>query len=667
MTIRIKKEDCINLERAVSLEWLETNGIGGYASSTIIGCHTRRYHGLLVVRLSDPPGRFVLLSKVEDSLFDEERELFLGVHKYPGVFHPRGHRYQSGFEQAEVPRFDYQLGGTSLRKEIALVEGSDTVLLCYTASRNRAAARLRVKPLLAYRDFHQLTRENIHFRVRTYPAEQGFMIDPYQGMPRLHVRVGGTFQHLPTPVWYHDFEYLAEARRGFDCLEDLFCAGLIECDLPVGEPVVLAASTAPVERDPRELWADELERRHVRARGRHGSHLERELSRSARQFFTTSPGGGRAVTAGFPWFLEWGRDAMIALPGLHLGVGDDALFLEVLETFAAKERGGLLPNFIGEIPERDAYNSADAALWFAWAVQQYLERTGDTDGVQGRLFGTLKRIFRCTRDGLAPGLRITAEGLLHAGSPDENLTWMDARVDGRPVTPRHGCAVELNALWYNLVRLVEELGGRFADPVAAEARTAAQGFPAAFLAAFWIEEEERLGDVWRDGELDRSLRPNQVFAVSLPYSPLDRDRALGVLRSVRSHLVTPMGLRTLSPREPGYRGRYQGGPAERDLAYHNGTVWPFLLGHFADAWLKLTDHPVFAVEKLSEYRDRLARHLEEGCLGSIAEVFDGDPPPLPGGAPSQAWSVAEVLRMSHLIERARKGAAKAGGGSGCAS
>lgn len=661
MSIRIKKDDCINLERALGLEWLDTNGIGGYASSTIVGCHTRRYHGLLVVRLAEPPGKFVLLSKVEDSLFSEDQEYMLGVHKYPGAFHPRGHRYQSAFEQAEVPRFDYQLGGTTLRKELALVEGSDTVLLHYTASKNRVAARLRVKPLLAYRDFHALTRENIQFRVRTYPAEQGFMIDPYQNLPRLHVRIGGTFQHLPTPVWYRNFEYVVEARRGFDCHEDLFCAGVIECELPVGEPVVLAASTGPVERDPRELWAEEIERRQARVRGRRGSHLERELARSARQFFTAGAAGGRTVTAGYPWFLEWGRDAMIALPGLTLGAGDDGLFLEVLETFAAKERSGLLPNFIGETPERDAYNSADAALWLAWAVQQYLERTGDHDGVRAKLFDTLKRIFRCTRDGAAPGLGLTAEGLLTAGSPDENLTWMDARVDGAPVTPRHGCAVELSALWYNLVRFVEELGERHGDPVAAEARAAAEGFPAAFLAAFWMPDEERLGDVWRDGELDRSMRPNQVFAVSLPHSPLDRDRALCVLRAVRRELVTPLGLRTLSPREPGYIGRYQGGPAERDRAYHNGTVWPFLLGHFADAWLRLTEHPVFAIEKLSEYRDRLAEHLDEGCLGSIAEVFDGDPPPLPGGAPSQAWSVAETLRMSHLIERARKGADKRGG------
>lgn len=665
MSIRINKEDCINLERALGLEWLDTNGIGGYASSTVVGCHTRRYHGLLVVRLADPPGRFVLLSKVEDSLFSEEREgereLFLSVHKYPGVFFPSGHRYQSAFEQAEVPRFDYQLGGTSLRKELALVQGADTLLVCYTASRNRAGARLRIKPLLAYRDFHRLSGENIHLRVRTYPAEQGFMIDPYEGMPRLHVRVGGAFQHRPTPVWYRDFEYIAEARRGFDCHEDLFCAGLIECELPVGEPVVIAASTAPVDADPRELWAAELTRRRAEARGRHGSHLERELSRAARQFFTAGPTGGRTITAGFPWFLEWGRDAMIALPGLILGAGDDALFLEVLETFAGKERDGLLPNFIGETPERDAWNSADAALWFAWAVQQYLARTGDHEGVRERLFGTLKRIFRGYRDGTAPGVRRTPEGLLRAGSPEENLTWMDAQVDGRPVTPRHGCAVELNALWYNLVRFVEELGSRFGDPVAAEAAAAVAGFPEAFLAAFWIADEERLADVWRDGERDSSMRPNQVFATSLPYSPLDRDRALCVLRAVRRELVTPVGLRTLSPREPGYRGRYQGGPAERDSAYHNGTVWPFLLGHFADAWLRLTDQPVFAVEKLSEYRDRLAAHLEEGCLGSIAEVFDGDPPPLPGGAPSQAWSVGEILRMSHLIEAARRGAASQGG------
>jgi predicted glycogen debranching enzyme len=639
-------------DRTHELEWLETNGIGGYASSTVLGCHTRKYHGLLVSRLATPGGKFVLLSKLEDSVFFGGEERFMTAHRYRGVTVPAG-EMPLGFELKNRPVFRYRFGPVTVQKEIMLIQGEDTVLVKYTCTKNRVDARLRIKPLIAYRDFHALTGENLFLRVRTFPIDRGFVMSPYDGMPSLNMQVTGTFQFYPAPTWYRGFEYKEEQQRGFDAWEDLFCPGVFELDFEKNQSVIVSASTE-AKGNLGELWDREMADRERRSRSVRGTDLSKALKRSARQFVSSGPSGQRTVIAGFPWFLEWGRDAMIALPGLLLTGEKTPLYLDVLESFAETAKRGIIPNFLGDTPEENAYNSADAALWFGWAVQQYLEAhpRGAKD-IPGVVKTALEQTFSHYQNGTDHGIRMLANGLLTVGSPDEQVTWMDANVDGRPVTPRWGCPVEINALWYNFVSFLASAGKSLGLASVASAPAIAARIRESFNRAFWLEGEGYLADVVRGDEVDASLRPNQIFAVSLGFSPLDLQRSRSVVGKVRSELKTPFGLRTLARSDPRYRGRYEGGPAERDAAYHNGTVWPWLLGHYGEALLKVSDNQQAAIEELEECLTAFEGHLGEAGIGTVSEIFDAESPYSPRGCISQAWSVAEVLRLNALVEKAK--------------
>lgn len=647
MSIKMLGEQCGNLSQALSREWIETNGIGGYASSTILCCHTRKYHGFLVAELHHPPGKFVLLSKYEDSLLQGKEETFLSSHIYKGAVYPGGYERQTGFEQGKTPTFKYQTQKANVTKRIALVQGENTVLTQYAFTKFQTGVKLRVKPLLAFRSFHETTHENIDMRVRTFPVSGGFKIQPYDGLPPFFLQTNGDFEFFPSPTWYRNFEYTMEKKRGFPGNEDLFCPGFFEIPLRKGTPVIVSASTLE-QSDLTAVWAEEMEGRNRFHKSLKGTAFQKELKRAARQFIVDR-GGQKSVIAGFPWFLEWGRDAMIALPGLFLhSQKKRPEYVQVLLKFASQVRNGLIPNFLGE--RENAYNSADASLWFAWAVQQYLHATGDFAGIDGPILQTVEQIFTHYVKGTDNDIKMLENGLIELGSEETQLTWMDATAYGKPVTPRHGAPVELNALWYNLVCFLGEIGARGGLPSTEDARGLAPRIRNTFESVYWSDEIDCLGDVWRDGELDLSVRPNQIFAVSLPCSPLSRERATRVVAKVRDHLLTPFGLRTLAPSEAGYRGKYLGGPNERDTAYHNGTVWPWLLCHYGEAVLKTADRAAAETE-LNQIIEPFKTHLEDAGLGSISEVFDGDPPHAPGGCISQAWSVAEILRLSLLLEQ----------------
>ncbi|MCP4677946.1 MAG: glycogen debranching protein [Deltaproteobacteria bacterium] len=651
MSIKIRKQVCADTSRALEMEWLDTNGIGGYASSTILGCHTRKYHGLLVARLAEPRGKFVLLSKLEDSLFFDDEELFMTAHQYSDTLFPGEHGALVEFGQARVLSFKYRFRDAHVLKEIAMLEGEDTVLVKYTCTKNRVGAKLRVKPLIAYRGFHDTAKENVFLRVRTFPIPGGFLVSPYDGMPSLHFQNNCPSSHFyPAPVWYRRFHYSYEARRGFDASEDLFCPGIVELDFEKGTEVVFSASTGEQSDDLANIWDRELDRRRRFSRKLRGTPFQKSLKRAARQFVSSDGSGHRSIVAGYPWFQEWGRDAMIALPGLMLYSGLAETYVDVLKSFAAHRRDGIIPNFLGETPEADAFNSADASLWFAWAVQQHVGHTRSTDAIKGDILDALRDIFRSYRDGTDHGIRMRDDGLLNVGSPDEQVTWMDAVVDGRPVSPRWGSPVEINALWYNMVAFLADLDPRLDADLGAEARELVPRIEAAFNDAFWLEEEGCLADVYRDEGLDSSLRPNQIFAVSLPYSPLSTERARRVLAKVKEELATPVGLRTLSPTDPLFKARYEGGPAERDSAYHNGTVWPWLLGHYGEGLLKVSSDKTLAIEELEQSIKELEDHLYDAGIGTISEIFDGTKPQAARGCTSQAWSVGEILRLTKLIE-----------------
>jgi len=417
--------------------------------------------------------------------------------------------------------------------------------------------------------------------------------------------------------------------------------------------------------NPAAIWQTETVRRgreqttdQRRAGGFAGEDREFFLTllRAGRSFLITTPSGRPAVIAGYPWFGSWGRDALISLPGLCFSTGRIAEGIEILTEIGRHERDGLLPNFFSADGAPEAYNTVDSSLWYFRAVQELLRISGDKALIRERFWPVMKRIIRSFMDGTRFGIGMNREGLLHAGDGQTALTWMDATVGEIPVTPRHGCPVEINALWYNALCFTRDRAAEFGEP-AFSGGDLIPLLSRSFREVFWNWGHDAascpqgcLGDVFRDGVLDTAVRPNQIFAVSLPFSPLDPAEQAAVVRAVREQLLTPCGLRTLSPADPAYRGRYRGNPAERDGAYHQGTVWPWLLGAFGEAVLRVADDPEREKENLRQYlRTFLRQHLSEAGIGSVSEVFDGDAPHRPGGCIAQAWSVAELIRLYTMI------------------
>ena len=640
-------------------EWLETDGRGGYASSTLAGCHTRKYHGLMVVNLPKPEGLHVLLSKLEDSLCLGREEIFFTAHRYPGQLFPPGPFPLGEFILDTAPRFVYRKETFRLIKEVMLLPAGDHLLLRYTLVQAPAGGLLRLKPFLAFRGYHTLARENPYLRDRTEAIENGFGISPYEGMPPLFIRTSAPSSFHPSPMWYRRFEYPLERERGFAWQEDLFLPGVIELALAEGEAVILSVSCNRTDEDPAAAWARESSRRRNERMQDEGiadgfpaedRELLLALIRAGRQFLITTPSGRPAVIAGYPWFGSWGRDTLISLPGLAFCSGRIQQGIEILTEIGRHEWEGLLPNFFSADGRPEAYNTIDSSLLYFRVVQELFAITGDEELIRSRFWPVMKRIVECFRRGTRFETGMDDRGLLHAGDGRTALTWMDAAVDGRPVTPRSGCAVEINALWYNALCFTRQMAERFGE----EEGSLADLIPRlrrSFQETFWNPAGNCLGDVFRDGVLDTALRPNQLFAVSLPFSPLDPPRQRAVVETVREHLLTPFGLRTLSPTDPAYRGRYRGDGAERDAAYHQGTVWPWLLGPFGEAAL----HAAADTEREKEFlrghlRVFLKRHLAQAGVGSVSEVFDGDPPHQPGGCPAQAWSVAELIRLFFLLK-----------------
>jgi predicted glycogen debranching enzyme len=652
-----------------SREWLETDGRGGYASSTLANRHTRRYHGLLMANLRTPEGRHLLLSKLEDSLLVGGEEHFFSSHRYPGLLFPPDQPVLQEFLLDLCPGFISRAGGIPVKKSILMPHGQQTLLIRYDLERCPQGGILRLKPFLAFRGHHELAHENVFLRGRADGIENGFRIEPYAGMPSLIVQTSRASRFTPSPLWYKRFQYTEERERGFDWEEDLFLPGIIEVPVERKCMVILSffyGDTMPHHlpvKNPTSIWKTEVVRR-----GRDQAADKREtggftgedrehllaLRRSARSFLITTPSGRPAVIAGYPWFGSWGRDTLISLPGLCFSTGRIADGIEILTEIGRHERDGLLPNFFSADGTPEAYNTVDSSLWYYWTVQEFLRAAGDKALIRDRFWPVMKRIILSLMEGTRFGIGMDARGLLHAGNGQNALTWMDAMVGGVPVTPRHGYPVEINALWYNALCFARDLAAEFGDPVffGDDLITLLRH---TFREAFWNPREGCLGDVFRDGGLDRAVRPNQIFTVSLPFSPLDPAEQTAVVRAVREQLLVPCGLRTLSPADPAYIGSYRGSPAERDGAYHQGTVWPWLLGAFGEAALRVADDPEREKENLRQYlRTFLRQHLVEAGIGSVSEVFDGDAPHRPGGCIAQAWSVAELLRLYSLLGDRRR-------------
>jgi predicted glycogen debranching enzyme len=649
--VKLGREILHDLNAAASREWLLADGLGGYASSTTIGMNTRRYHGLLVAATKPPVGRMVLLSRLDEALTIGERRYELSTNAYGGTIHPRGFEHAHAFALDPLPVLTFELPEGRLTRTLARTHGEPGLAIVY-AWEGASEASLELRPLVAFRDHHALQRENAGVRGDVELRANDVVLRPYDGCPELHLRVP-LGRWASDGYWYRGFSYAQEEERGFEYREDLFSHGRFEVTLRrEGSASLLAWMGAiPPMRDAAEIVAGEKQR--LRALGAGEKGLFERLKRAAGAFLVKRGDSGLSVIAGYHWFSDWGRDTMISLPGLLLSTGRFEEARAVLREFARHVAGGLIPNRFPDEGDPPEYNTVDAALWMIVAVQRYLEAAGDREFVLQELAPAVFSIVDGYRGGTRHGIGMTADGLVTQGEEGLALTWMDARVLGRPVTPRHGLAIEIQALWYNALLTAAELarerdeGGRASEylQLASRARDAV-------LRQFWAEDLGYLADVVAGGVRDLKVRPNQLYAIGLPNALLPREKAERVLQVVKEQLLTPVGLRTLSPLDPEYRPQHRGGPLERDAAYHQGTIWPFLMGVYFDALVR-----IFGEDGKREARDWLsgfARHLEEAGLGYVSEVFDGDPPHRPGGAIAQAWSVAELLRLAVRLRRLGK-------------
>jgi predicted glycogen debranching enzyme len=640
-------------------EWLEADGLGGFASGTVGGRRTRRYHALLLTATTPPTGRFVLVNGFDAWVQTAAGRFALSSQLYtPDVVLPDGEWRIESFSAVPWPRWEYRLeDGTKVEFELFVPHGISAVTLRWRLLHAKGPATLIVRPFLSGRDCHSLHHENSAFGFDTAISGGAVAWCPYPGVPGIIALFNGDYEHHP--AWYRNFLYTEERARGLDDTEDLASPGILSWDLTRGDALCifeaahaeagaapLPAATGPVAVAARyQRYREEEHKRRTRFQSR--SHRSADA-------YLVKRGQGKTIIAGYPWFADWGRDTFIALRGLCLTTGrfDDAR--DILLDWAGTVSEGMLPNLFPDHGSTPAYNSVDASLWYIIAVHDYLQAAGSAadPATRHRLRQTVEAILACYAAGTHYGIRLDDDGLLAAGVPGVQLTWMDAKIVDWVVTPRIGKPVEVQALWLNALRIGATLN---AESQAAIWMQQFQRGHSSFRARFWNETAGYLHDVvdpdHQPATADATFRPNQIFAVGgLPMSLLDGEQARRVVDAVEAQLLTPLGLRSLAPGSPGYVPRYEGGVQQRDAAYHQGTVWPWLIGPFVEAWVRVRGH---SPEAKREARERfvapLLRHLDEVGVGHVSEIADGDPPHTPRGCPFQAWSVGELLRLRYTL------------------
>jgi predicted glycogen debranching enzyme len=677
--IIVPKETCTDLDRALSKEWLVANGIGGYASSSITGTNTRRYHGLLVAALKPPVDRTLLLAKIDEEATISGQIFHLGTNEYPdGQVLPGGFEHIEGFSIRDgLPTTVFRLGDALLHKTVWMEHGQNTTYIRYTHAEGTGLCELVLHLLCNYRDYHGNTTGSPGWDFGMEALTGGCMVTARPGATPFWLTTSPRADFERTGGWLWNLVYRAEVERGYDDTDDLYEPGVFRTKLEPGQSITIIASTEPPEVTSPQV-GEALEREQARAKGLYrAAGLKRgdedgdaadpdaPLEAMAAQLVLTadsfivkrkvSRGGDTtetpSVLAGYHWFTDWGRDTMISLPGLTLPTGRGREAGKVLQTFGIFARDGLIPNHFPDSGEAPHYNTADATLWMLAATEALAEGRGNIT-VARNLYPLLADIIAWHLRGTRFGIKVDPEdGLLMAGVEGVQLTWMDAKVDDWVVTARQGKPVEINALWYNALRVMDKLrvslgrtlvrGGKEELP---DFHALANQARASFRRRFWYDAGNYLFDVIDGPEgHDASIRPNQIFAVSLRNDLLTVDQQRLVLACVRKHLLTPYGLRTLSPEDPSYIANYMGNRQQRDAAYHMGTVWPWLLGAYFDA-VRNVEGAEAAAGELRSMLPALRRHMADAGLGSISEIFDANPPHHPKGTISQAWSVAELLR-----------------------
>jgi predicted glycogen debranching enzyme len=667
-TLEFGREFCRNLETAESREWLATNGIGGYASGTIAGGMARRYHGLLIAALQPPVGRTHLVAGLDEIVRYGDEEFAMATHRWAsGTVEPKGFQYIDAFRlDGTTPVWTYALAGALLEKRVWMQQGSNTTYVQYTLLHGAGPAEIELKALVNYRDFHASTHAG-DWRMRIEAVEHGVGVVAFDGAVPFYLKsVQASCE--PRHVWYRDCSLPAERDRGLDDREDYLFAAQFRARVEVGASVTIVLTTeesAALDGDAARVQRAASEATLLGAWNKQNPTIAAEsrdwltqLVLAAAQFIVKralpEQPEGRSMIAGYHWFADWGRDTMIALPGLTLTTGRPEIARQILLAFARYVDAGMLPNNFPDAGGKPEYNTVDAGLWYFEAIRQYFAATGDVRTLRD-LFPVLAGMVDAHAKGTRYQIHVDpADGLLYAGESGVQLTWMDAKVGDWVVTPRTGKAVEINALWINALetmagfaRLLKKSSG----PYEALAYMAKNGFQ-----KFWNERQGCCYDVIDSPEVgnDPAVRPNQILAVSLPASPLTPEQQKAVVDLCAQRLLTPYGLRSLAPGEPGYQGHYLGGPRERDAAYHQGTVWGWLLGPFALAHFRVYRDAAAALG----FFDAIGAAIRIYGVGTLAEIFDGDPPFTPRGCIAQAWSVGEVLRAFTELTRAPESASK---------
>jgi predicted glycogen debranching enzyme len=643
----------LTLSADSSREWLETDGLGGFASGSVSGIRTRRYHALLLTARTPPTGRFVLVNGFDAWLETSGGRFDLSSQWYsPGVMGGNGAQNIESFESTPWPTWVFKFDdGTRIQQEVFIIHGAPVTCVAWKLLSAGGAAKLTARPFLSGRDYHGLHRNNPAFRFEAAMRPGRVAWRPYGDAPGVTVLSNGDYVH--DPHWYYNFLYEAERARGLDCEEDLAAPGTFSWQLDTAEAALIFttsdyATGTLVQPEALELLAHVRQRAQDR-RAQFVSRLNAAADTYIVQRSSKTGAPGKTVVAGYPWFTDWGRDTFIALRGLCIATGRLDEARDILIAWASTVSEGMLPNRFPDRGEQPEFNSVDASLWFIIAAHEYLDaRDGEKRAAmaaddESMLHEAVTAILRGYSRGTRFGIRADTDGLVAAGEPGMQLTWMDAKVGDWVVTPRIGKPVEIQALWLNALAFAAQWDPQWQEPLERGLRS--------FRERFWNADRNCLFDVvdmnHQGGLNDPSLRPNQIFAIGgLPLAMIDGDRALKVLDAVEQHLWTPAGLRSLAPAEPGYAGRYEGGVYQRDGSYHQGTVWPWLMGAFVEAWLRIHGNDAQArKEARSRFLDPLLARMDAAGLNHISEIADGDPPHTPRGCPFQAWSVAEALRL----------------------
>jgi len=663
--IELERSRFSDFESGLRKEWLVTNGLGGYASSTVLGMNTRKYHGLLIAALHPPENRRVFLEKIDEDIVSDGKVYRFGTNEFSDAIFPRGYDFLERFVVSPFPTYTYAQENVMVQKTIFMPFGTNCAVIMYKIF-NKLGNDIIVRlfPLVNWRNFHTVTKKS----EATSPSQEHskdvvkFGFEDLAATLRLNVTEGDYFA---TDKWVEKLFFREEASRGETCLDDCFQPGYFEVaveklsskeigvvasvDVPNGERGACRVPSTVSKL--KSLYEQEVGMYQRFLQGFYGFREIADLSDwlswlvlAARSFIVRGQGvEERSLMAGYHWFGVWGRDTFVSLPGLVLALGRFNEAKQVLLTFASHVKDGLIPNFISEDDDSSAYNTVDATLWYVNAVFQYVKYTGDMDFVKKHLWETLQRTIDKHFEGTLFGIQVDGDGLLSHGP---RLTWMDALAGGKPVTPRSGKAVEIQALWYNALRIMELLASRFHDDHGAEKYGVAAEKAKRSFERFWNPRKKCLYDVVVGEDADDSVRPNQILAVSLDFTTLDEKKCKSVVESVQEELLTPCGLRTLSRGDPRYVGMYSGDRLSRDRAYHNGTVWPWLVGPFTTAFLKVngrnSGQGAYVFDKF--LKTLLTSRIYEAGCGTIGEIFDGDLPHNARGCISQAWSVAEPLR-----------------------